>query len=71
LKQAAGEGLPLAEVFGRAATAAAQGAEHTKQLPAKFGRARNLGARTLGHVDPGATTISLLFAGFRDAVPAA
>jgi phosphoenolpyruvate---glycerone phosphotransferase subunit DhaL len=36
-------------------------------LQAKFGRARNLGPRSVGHADPGATSISLLFAGFQAA----
>ena len=66
LRQAADQGLDPREGFRRAAEAAQHGAESTKDLQARFGRARNLGARTLGHVDPGATSISLLFAGFRD-----
>lgn len=70
LRQAAEAGVDIQEAFARAAEAAAQGADSTKQLQAKFGRARNLGARTLGHVDPGATTISVLFAGFRDGLAA-
>ena len=39
-----------------------------QRVQARFGRARNLGPRTIGHVDPGATSIALLFAGFRDGV---
>ena len=66
LRHGADEGLDCRESLVRAADAAARGAESTKELQARFGRARNLGARTIGHVDPGATSISFLFAGFRD-----
>jgi dihydroxyacetone kinase-like protein len=66
LRRAADGGLGIQVAFARAAEAAEQGAQSTKDMQARFGRARNLGARTLGHVDPGATSISLLFAGFRD-----
>jgi dihydroxyacetone kinase-like protein len=41
-------------VLQQAATAAAAGAEATKDFRAKFGRARNLGDRVIGHADPGA-----------------
>jgi dihydroxyacetone kinase-like protein len=52
----------------QAAQAAAQGAEATKNMRAKFGRARNLGDRVLGHPDPGAVSVSLLFKGFSEGV---
>jgi dihydroxyacetone kinase-like protein len=70
LRQGAAEGLSLPQLFSRAAEAAAQGAEATKQFQARYGRARNLGPRSVGHLDPGAVSISLLFAGFRDGLPA-
>lgn len=50
----------------QAAKAAAQGAEATKQMRARFGRARNMGDRVLGHPDPGAVSVSLLFKGFAE-----
>ena len=65
-RQAAQGGSSPRDALAAAADSAAQGAESTKALQAKFGRARNLGPRTIGHVDPGATSISLLLAGFRD-----
>jgi dihydroxyacetone kinase-like protein len=37
-------------------------------MAAKFGRARNLGDRTKGHQDPGATSVSLIFQGFAEAM---
>lgn len=56
------------ELLKLAAEAAAKGAEATKDMTAKFGRARNLGDRVLGHADPGATSMALILAGFADAV---
>ena len=35
---------------------------------ARFGRAKNLGDRTLGHQDPGARSIALIFKGFAQAL---
>lgn len=52
----------------QAANAAAQGAEATKTMRAKFGRARNLGDRVIGHTDPGAVSVSLLFRGFSESM---
>lgn len=52
----------------QAALAAAAGAEATRAMRAKFGRARNLGDRVIGHPDPGAVSISLLFKGFSEGV---
>lgn len=51
-----------------AALAAAAGAEATRAMRAKFGRARNLGDRVIGHPDPGAVSVSLIFKGFSEAV---
>jgi len=67
LGAAARQGLGAEEILARAAAAARQGAEATKPLQAKFGRARNLGPRSVGFADPGATSISLLFTGFHAA----
>ena len=44
-----------------AAEAARQGAESTKTMVARRGRAKYLGERAIGHCDPGATTIALIF----------
>ncbi len=54
-------------LFSAAAEAAASGAEATRQMTAKFGRARNLGERTKGHMDAGARSFSLIFAAFAEA----
>jgi dihydroxyacetone kinase-like protein len=50
----------------RAASAAKAGAEATKNLIARHGRARLLGEKTRGHEDPGAASIALLFQGFQE-----
>ena len=52
----------------QAAAAAAAGAAATTQFRAKFGRARNLGERVIGHADPGAVSVSLIFKGFSEAL---
>lgn len=56
----------LAAAWGAAASAAQLGAEATKPLLARQGRAKFIGERAIGRQDAGATTIALLFAGFRD-----
>ncbi|MCX6922779.1 MAG: dihydroxyacetone kinase subunit DhaL [Verrucomicrobia bacterium] len=61
-----GRGIKAA--LDQAAEAAAKGAEATKSMKAKFGRARNLGDRVLGHADPGAVSVSLLFKGFSEGI---
>jgi dihydroxyacetone kinase-like protein len=64
--KAADPSLGIRAVLAQAAEAAAQGAEATKTMRARFGRARNLGDRVLGHLDPGAVSISLIFKGFTE-----
>ena len=66
MKVAAPEGIRAA--LQKAAEAAARGAEATKDFRAKFGRARNLGDRVIGHADPGAVSVSLIFRGFAEAL---
>jgi dihydroxyacetone kinase-like protein len=51
-------------VLGRlAAEAARQGADATANMTANTGRAKMLGQRAVGHVDPGALSVSFLFEG--------
>jgi dihydroxyacetone kinase-like protein len=66
--KAADPALGVRTALRQAATAAAQGAEATRSMRAKFGRARNLGDRSLGAVDPGATSVALIFDGFHAAL---
>lgn len=63
LKNSAQEGKDFLESLKAAAAAAGNGAEGTKDLVARFGRAKNLGEKTLGHPDPGATSMALIFKG--------
>ena len=55
------------ELFAAAADAAEKGAESTKELRAKYGRAKNLGDRSAGHIDAGATSMALIFRAFAEA----
>jgi len=66
--KAASPGSSIKAALEQAAQAAALGAEATTNMRAKFGRARNLGDRVLGHPDPGAVSVSLLFKGFCEGV---
>jgi dihydroxyacetone kinase-like protein len=45
--------------------AAVEGAERTADMQAAFGRAKNIGERSIGHVDPGAASMSLVFTGLK------
>ncbi len=56
----------LADMLNAGASAAMQGAEATRQMQAAHGRARNIGDRAIGHLDPGAVSMSLVFAGLKE-----
>jgi dihydroxyacetone kinase-like protein len=56
----------VAEVLEAAATAAETGAESTIPLVARKGRASYLGARSAGHLDPGARSTALLLRSLAD-----
>jgi dihydroxyacetone kinase-like protein len=58
----------IRSVLQQASAAAAAGAEATKDFRAKFGRARNLGDRVIGHPDPGAVSASLILKGCSEAL---
>lgn len=55
-------------VFKAAAEAAANGAAATVEMQAAFGRARNLGERSKGHADPGASSWACIFGAFSNAI---
>jgi phosphoenolpyruvate---glycerone phosphotransferase subunit DhaL len=65
---AAQAGKTIPEALEDAALAARLGVESTRDLVARYGRARSLGERTRGHPDAGATSIALLFKGFKEGV---
>jgi dihydroxyacetone kinase-like protein len=54
------EGLSLPEIFLAGAEAAENGVEFTKTISANKGRAAYIGQRSIGHQDPGATTVMLM-----------
>ncbi|MFJ6699002.1 dihydroxyacetone kinase subunit DhaL [Streptomyces sp. NPDC091272] len=61
LEERSSSGVPSpAEVFAAARDAAESGALATVPLQARKGRASYLGARSVGHQDPGATSAALL-----------
>jgi dihydroxyacetone kinase-like protein len=61
---AAAAGKSISDALDEAALAAQLGAESTRDLVARHGRARSLGERTRGYPDAGATSVALLFRGF-------
>ncbi len=52
------------ELLQKAADASDAGAKNTVNLQAKFGRARNLGEKSIGTLDPGAVSNAMIFAEF-------
>lgn len=59
---------PFAEIVAIASEAADGGVEATRDMVATTGKARSLGERSLGHVDPGAVSVSIILAAMRDHV---
>lgn len=60
MQEALEEGKPFMEILQAGAEAAARGVEYTKTIQASKGRAAYIGERSIGHQDPGATTIMLM-----------
>lgn len=58
---AANEGATFAESFTRGAQAAVKGAESTKHIVARMGRAGTVGERSLGYPDAGAYGLGVIF----------
>ena len=58
----------LLEMLKAAEEAARQGMEDTKKYVAKFGRAKSLLQRAVGHQDAGATSVYFIFQGMREFV---
>lgn len=63
-ERAAHAGEPVARAMDLAAAAAESGADATREMIARYGRAKFLGEKTRGSADAGATSIALLFRGF-------
>ena len=66
VREIADEQRSLGEALAAAALAAETGAQQTENMQAAFGRARNIGQRSIGHVDPGAASMSIVFAGLKE-----
>lgn len=69
--EAAAAGGDVGAVLDAAARGAATGAEATRTMEAKLGRASRLGQRSVGGVDPGAASTALILRAFKDAAAAA
>jgi len=69
--QAVADGGGIQEVLASAAEAAVKGAEATRDLAPKVGRARWLGDKVKGTQDPGATFVGYFLEACRDAYPTA
>jgi len=65
---AASAGKSVREAMQEAADAARIGADSTRDMVARYGRAKFLGEKTRGSPDPGATSIALFFRGFSEAL---
>lgn len=68
LEEASRAGSSLKEAFEKAAEAARRGAEATKEMVAKKGKASYLGEKTLGYPDPGAVAVALIFKAFSEKI---
>jgi dihydroxyacetone kinase-like protein len=64
IRAAAQQGETIHGMLVAAATAARQGAESTSLIPARYGRAKFQGDRTIGHMDPGSVSVAYVFQGF-------
>ncbi len=63
LTASAEAGEELLAAMKKAAEAAVQGAENTKKIAAKMGRAGTVGDRSIGHPDAGAYGLGVIFSG--------
>ncbi|MFQ1017558.1 dihydroxyacetone kinase subunit DhaL [Gilliamella sp. BG7] len=52
--------LKLNDALPKIAQSAMEGAKKTKQMIAVFGRAKNLGERAIGHMDPGSVSMAYI-----------
>lgn len=64
LEKGAEEGVGIAKMFSLAQYAAYDGCESTKAMIPARGRAKNMGEKAVGFIDPGATSMAILFESF-------
>jgi len=60
MQAAVDAGAPLTTAVQQAAASARVGAESTTAMVARFGRAKHLGERAVGHQDAGATSVAVM-----------
>jgi dihydroxyacetone kinase-like protein len=60
-QMAAREGRSVPQVIAAAAVAADEGAKGTAPMIARAGRAVRMGERAIGHMDPGAVSVAIMF----------
>ena len=68
LEKAGQEGADMQTALVQMKKAAESGRDSTKDMIAKFGRAKSLLERAIGHQDAGATSVWLIFQGMREYV---
>ncbi|MBE3579058.1 MAG: dihydroxyacetone kinase subunit L [Caldanaerobacter subterraneus] len=68
LKESLENNIALPEALKRAVNAAKEGMEYTKNISARKGRASYLGERSIGHIDPGATSSYLMIKALADVI---
>jgi len=68
LEVQAREGASVETMFKQAALAAREGAEATTAMRPVRGRAKNMGDKGIGFIDPGATSMALLFESFNQTI---
>lgn len=64
MRDSAEAGKGVIEALRDTSAAAKAGAEATRNFTARHGRAKFLGEKTRGHLDPGAVSMGLMFEGF-------
>jgi phosphoenolpyruvate---glycerone phosphotransferase subunit DhaL len=67
-RRALNDGASIEEAADAAAKAAASGADASRGLVAKVGKSKGLGDRTVGFIDPGALTTSILLDSICDTI---
>jgi len=68
MRKAADTGVDVVGALRQSAEAAKQGALSTEELLPRFGRAKNTAEQSVGHWDPGAMSVSLMFRGFGEGI---
>jgi phosphoenolpyruvate---glycerone phosphotransferase subunit DhaL len=64
LRNGANNGESISDILRSAAESARRGAVSTRDMVARFGKAKFSGERLSGHQDAGATSIAMIFCGF-------